>query len=106
MQEEEIRMPCDASDSLPSVLLRRSRDGGSMWFYHIMQEAFNGPDYVPFRRLQASVPNFEALAEGAVSQNEVNSFVRMKIGNLEQYKEQLAETKRRHVNILSQLQRL
>ncbi|CAD0031304.1 unnamed protein product, partial [Aureobasidium pullulans] len=79
----------------PSGLLQKQRQGGSMWFYHIMQEAFNGPNSVPFSRLREAVPDFEELA-AAVSKEDTEAFVKMKMEHKDRYEKDLAEMKERY----------
>ncbi|OBW63590.1 MAG: Uncharacterized protein AUREO_063440 [Aureobasidium pullulans] len=100
IQEEEANVLSNGSgddrrNQLPSVMLQRKRQNGSMWFYHIMQEAFNGPNSVPFCRLRESVSDFEELS-AAVPQGEIEAFVRMKMEHKERYEKDLAEMKERH----------
>lgn len=95
MQEEEAKILSSTGEDLPSVILRKKQQDGSLWFYHIMHEAYNGPNNVPFSHLRASVPDFDELA-AAVSTKETEAFVQMKLKHLERYKEELAETKRRY----------
>lgn len=99
LQEEETKLDCIAGDELPSVLMRRKQQDGSMWFYHIMQEALNGPTTVVFAGLRASVPDYEKLA-AAVSKEETEAFVQMKLEHLKRYEAELAEMKRRHPDIV------
>lgn len=94
MQEEEAKILTSTPDCLPSVLLRNQQQDGSFWFYHIMHEAYNGPTTVPSRHLRAAVPDFDELA-AAVSKEETEAFVQMKLKHLECYEEELARTKRR-----------
>lgn len=102
MQEEETKLPYMQGEELPSVLLRKRRQDGSMWFYHIMQEACNGPTTLPFDRLRASVPDYEELA-AAVPKEETEAFVQMKLEHLKRYEDELAEMKRRHPDVLAYL---
>ncbi|THW50972.1 hypothetical protein D6D21_01689 [Aureobasidium pullulans] len=100
VQEEEqkvldISTGDDHDKELPSVLLRKQRRDGSMWFYHIMQEAFNGPNSVPFSRLREAVPDFEELA-AAVSKEDTEAFVKMKMEHKDRYEKDLAEMKERY----------
>lgn len=95
MQEEEAKILNSTSEDLPSVVLRRKQQDGSLWFYHIMHEAYNGPNNVPYSRLRASVPDFDELS-AAVSKTDTEAFVQMKLKHLERYEEELAETERRH----------
>lgn len=64
-----------------------------------MQKAFNGPTTVPFDRLRTSVPDYEELA-AAVSREETETFVQMKIQHLKRYEDELTEMKRRHPDVL------
>ena len=66
-----------------------------MWFYHIMQEAFNGPNSIPFSRLREAVPDFEELA-AAVSKEDTEAFVKMKMEHKDHYEKDLAEMKERY----------
>lgn len=96
LQEEEAKiLPKRPGDELPSVLLRNKQHDGSMWFYHLMHEAYHGPNTVPFSHLRAAVSDFDELA-AAVSREETEAFVQMKMKHLQSYAEKLAETKRRY----------
>lgn len=95
MQEEEAKLPSSTDEDLPSVILRKKQQDGSLWFYHIMHEPYNGPNNVPFSRLRASIPDFDELA-AALSTEETDAFVQLKLKHLQRYEEELAETKRRY----------
>ncbi|THZ82486.1 hypothetical protein D6C84_05769 [Aureobasidium pullulans] len=100
IQEEEQKVldsstGDDHDKELPSVLLQKQRQDGSMWFYHIMQEAFNGPNSIPFSRLREAVPDFEELA-AAISKEDAEAFVRKKMEHKDRYEKDLAEMKERY----------
>jgi hypothetical protein len=97
MQEEEGELnngtDDDVSTDLPSTIIRKQRQDGSMWFYHIIQEANNGPTSLPFGGLQASVPDYLKLA-AEVSEEKIEEFVRLKMDHLQRYEEELAQVLR------------
>ncbi|SMY24793.1 unnamed protein product [Zymoseptoria tritici ST99CH_1A5] len=93
-EETKIAHGCEPG-TRPSELLRQCQRDGSMWFYHILQQGYNGPTSVLFRELRASISDWDELV-AAVSTEETEAFVRKKMEHLRRYEEELAETKRRY----------
>ncbi|SMR54615.1 unnamed protein product [Zymoseptoria tritici ST99CH_3D1] len=93
-EETKIAHGCEPG-TRPSELLRQFQRDGSMWFYHILQQGYNGPTSVLFRELRASISDWDELV-AAVSTEETEAFVRKKMEHLRRYEEELAETKRRY----------
>lgn len=86
-QEGEYVGGDTAPEQIPSTMVRKSRENGSMWLYYIIRDAFNGPDNVPFHLLRTCVSDWDQLVH-QVPEEQVEAFVKMKVEHLKAYEQE------------------
>nr|POE61560.1 hypothetical protein CFP56_77977 [Quercus suber] len=91
IEEQEVNILGEhlSMDKRPSALLRQRHQDGSAWFYYIIRDSFNGPTLMPWVQLRAAVPDFDEMVK-SISQEELETFVSMKIDHLKLYSTLLA----------------
>lgn len=82
-------------DEKPSALLRECQKQGRQWFHLLLLRDFNGPDCVPFVKLQEATEDWDILVS-AIPEEEIEAFVQEKVADLQTYEGQLAEAQERY----------
>ncbi|KAI5195320.1 hypothetical protein E4T38_09167 [Aureobasidium subglaciale] len=93
LEEEEKRLIRSAYDDPPdrcmSSLMRDSFEDGTFRFMQLLQEAFNFDEEILWRNLEKALRRRGLLEVGVPSKKEVESFVRAKVAQLDQYNQRL-----------------
>jgi hypothetical protein len=88
LEEEERKRLKDApmtssADEKMSSLMRQSMDDGKFWFHELVYSCFESPGNPAWTAIRDILPNLDDFA--TVSEIEVNSFIKDKMGQLQQY---------------------
>lgn len=81
--EEEERKRVSLADGKISTLMRQSIEDGKFWFHELVYSCFESPDNPAWTAIRDILPNLDEYA--TVSDIEVNSFIKDKKRQLQQY---------------------
>ncbi|KAF4980844.1 hypothetical protein FZEAL_3242 [Fusarium zealandicum] len=102
LEEEELKILGYGitEDQKPSTMLRACQKDGRQWLHFIILRGFNGPTCVPFVKLREETKDWDELA-AAIPEEDISSFVKKKMADLQKYEEQLVEMKERYRTALN-----
>ncbi|KAF1958608.1 hypothetical protein CC80DRAFT_514698 [Byssothecium circinans] len=90
LEEEEEAMPGHEGKEL-SMLVKRSREDGTMWFIMVLQGFFQSPDNFPCTQLIRRTPGWNDLVK-EVLEEEIEAFVAKKMKHVKLHGKREAET--------------
>ncbi|KAI0534965.1 phosphotransferase enzyme family protein [Xylaria digitata] len=90
LEEEEDAMPGHEGKEL-SMLIKRSREDGTMWFIMVLQGFFQSPDNFPCTQLIRHTPGWDELVKG-VPEEEIQAFVAKKMKHMKLHGKREEET--------------
>lgn len=90
LEEEEEAMPGHVGKEL-SMLIKRSREDGTMWFIMVLQGFFQSPDNFPCTQLIRHTRGWDELVKG-VPEEEIQAFVAKKMKHMKLHGKREEET--------------